>query len=174
MSFDLERILLDNLQRFHAFASSRLKATDLAEDVVQESLIKALTAANSLEDEEKAIPWFYQILKGTMVDLIRKQASDKKRDLAWTEDRALHEVYVGEACRCLKGLIPALKPEYAEVIEALDIQGESPTDLAKRLGIGIGNLKVRRHRARAQLRDRLKETCRMCARHGCMDCTCGA
>jgi len=171
LKFDLERHLLENLQRFRAFAASRLEVPDLAEDVVQESWIKALTTEKTLQDEDKAIPWFFQILKRTILDLMRKQASDRKRDSKWA-DQALHNGYEAEACRCLLGLIQTLKPEYAEVIEALDIQGEPTKVLAKRLGISIENLKVRRHRARAQLRERLKETCRICAKHGCMDCTC--
>lgn len=173
MSFDLEKLLLENLQRFHAFVASRLDSPELAEDVVQDSLIKALTKANSLQDEDKAIPWFYQILKATLLDLIRKQVSERKRDTKWAEDQARHDDYEREACRCLHGLIPTLKQEYAEVIEALDIQGQSRQNLAKRLGISIGNLKVRQHRARAQLRERLKQTCGICAKHGCMDCRCG-
>ena len=173
METDLEKLLLDNLQRFRAFAAARLGIPDLAEDVVQESLVKALTTEHPLQDMDKALPWFYQILKRTMMDMTRKQASDRKRDLSWVEDQALRSAYEQEACRCLYGLIPTLKPEYAEVVEALDIKGASLEELAGRLGINTGNLKVRRHRARAQLRKRLTQTCGICARHGCMDCTCG-
>ena len=45
-------------------------------------------------------------------------------------------------------------------------------DLADRLGITKNNLKVRRHRAHRQLRERVEQTCRSCAAHGCVDCTC--
>lgn len=169
---DLEKTLLDNLQRFRAYAASNLGVADLAEDVVQESMIKALTTEHNLQDDEKAVPWFFQIMKRTLMDIRRKQASDRRRDLLWVEDQALQNTHENEACRCLYGLIPTLKPEYAEVIEALDINGETPEHLAKRLGINIGNLKVRRHRARIQLRERLTQTCRLCAKHGCMNCTC--
>jgi len=44
--------------------------------------------------------------------------------------------------------------------------------VAKELGITPNNLKVRRHRARQQLRERLEEVCRTCAKHGCLDCSC--
>ena len=75
-------------------------------------------------------------------------------------------------CECFRGLIPTLKAEYAELIEALDLGAESPEAAARRLGITSNNLKVRRHRARQALRKRLDETCRSCAEHGCLDCTC--
>ena len=44
---------------------------------------------------------------------------------------------------------------------------------AARHGISLDNVKVRRHRARKALRERLVDTCRLCADHGCLDCTCG-
>jgi RNA polymerase sigma-70 factor (ECF subfamily) len=36
------------------------------------------------------------------------------------------------------------------------------------------NLKVRLHRGRKQLRERIEQTCRACATHGCLDCICGS
>ena len=69
----------------------------------------------------------------------------------------------------------ALHPEaglYAEVIQALDLDDNEPEEVAGRFGISRGNLKVRHHRARQQLRSRLEESCRICAEHGCLDCSC--
>lgn len=172
MPDDLEKTLLENLHHFKAFVEKSLGVVDLADDVVQESLMKALTTEKSLLDKEKIIPWFYQILKRTLIDIRRKQSADGKRDFLWAEDQVLKNAHEYRACRCLHGLIPTLKPEYAQIITTLDIDGESTEDVANKLGINIGNLKVRRHRARTQLRERLIQTCRICAKHGCMDCTC--
>jgi RNA polymerase sigma-70 factor (ECF subfamily) len=65
-----------------------------------------------------------------------------------------------------------MNPDYAELIEAMDLENEDSGSVAERLAITRSNLKVRHHRARRQLRQRLEETCRTCARHGCIDCTC--
>jgi copper chaperone CopZ len=62
-----------------------------------------------------------------------------------------------------------LVPEAAEVLRA-DLDGEHAADLADRLGLSPGALRVRRHRAREALRERLEDVCRACA--GCLDCTC--
>jgi RNA polymerase sigma-70 factor (ECF subfamily) len=83
------------------------------------------------------------------------------------------EVYRA-ACQCVLALIPDLKPEYAQVIEALDIDRRSTEAVAAELGISATNLKVRRHRARQALRRSLEQTCRVCAEHHCIDCTCEA
>ena len=74
------------------------------------------------------------------------------------------------AVRAVSGQIQA---EYADLIQAVELGGESPDVMAGRLGITSNNLKVRRHRARQALRRKLEETCRTCADHGCLDCTCG-
>ncbi|MFQ5570498.1 MAG: RNA polymerase sigma factor, partial [Rhodothermales bacterium] len=75
-------------------------------------------------------------------------------------------------CRCFEALLPTMHPDYALLIEALELGDEDPQAVADRLGITRNNLKVRRHRARQQLRERLHETCRTCAEHGCLDCSC--
>jgi DNA-directed RNA polymerase specialized sigma24 family protein len=79
----------------------------------------------------------------------------------------------GELCECFRTLIPTLKPEYAELLDRVELGRERPEAVADSLGITSNNLKVRRHRARQALRVRLKEVCRTCADHACLDCTCG-
>ena len=46
-----------------------------AEDVVQESLIKALTADRQPETDEETIKWFYQILRRSVIDVYRKEGA---------------------------------------------------------------------------------------------------
>jgi RNA polymerase sigma-70 factor (ECF subfamily) len=72
----------------------------------------------------------------------------------------------------MDAIIPTLKPEYAELIRKVDLAENSPANVAEELGITPNNLTVRLHRARAQLRERLVQTCQMCSKHGCLNCTC--
>jgi RNA polymerase sigma-70 factor (ECF subfamily) len=66
-----------------------------------------------------------------------------------------------------------MTPQYAGLIRQLDLGEESPDTVAASLGISRNNLNVRVHRARQQLKRRLEENCRVCAKHGCLDCHCG-
>jgi hypothetical protein len=61
---------------------------------------------------------------------------------------------------------------YPPVIQPARPGGESPEVVSTELPITRNNLTVRLHRARQQLRERLEASCRMCATHGCLDCTC--
>jgi DNA-directed RNA polymerase specialized sigma24 family protein len=58
--------LLKNVDEFTGFARKRLADPELAADAVQESLLKALKAADQIRDEENAKAWFYRILRRTI------------------------------------------------------------------------------------------------------------
>ena len=169
--------LLKHRQALLGYVRRRIASPELAEDVLHDSLLKALRAAPDLRDEERLLPWFYRILNNAIVDVYRHRGVEG-RTLDPDTDIALLPADPGPAdetvlCACFRELIPTLKPEYAELIEQIELAGADLEDVAGRLGINRNNLKVRRHRAREALRERLEETCRVCARHGCLDCTCG-
>ena len=75
-------------------------------------------------------------------------------------------------CECVNDLIPLLKLEYSNLIRRVDLEGANVSSVADEIGISAGNARVRLHRARAALRDELEKSCRTCATHGCLDCTC--
>lgn len=170
----VEAPLLANLKTFVAFARSRVGDAQLAEDVVQESLIKALAAGQKPTKEAETLTWFYRILRRSIIDLYRRRAVNKaalarlERELDAPPDAEEKRV----VCGCVNTLIPTLKPDYAELIQRLDLGGETPEQVGAALGMTANNLRVRHHRARQQLRERLEQTCRLCAKHGCVDCTC--
>lgn len=170
---DLLERLSKSREPFLAFVRRRISDPELAEDVLQGSLLKAVEAAPRLRDDQKLVPWFYRILRNSIVDAYRRVAAEGQQvDMSLTDDVAMDEEERRILCACFQALLPDLKPEYRELIQVLDLD-EEPTDaVAARLGITATNLKVRRHRARQALRGRLEETCRVCAEHHCLDCTC--
>ena len=171
----LATTLLANLSAFQSFARGRLHDEQLAADAVQESLLRALKSDYAPSPQGNVVAWFYRILRNVLTDLHRRRAAqvralerfahDEPNDIT---DEELHK----QACACLHALMPTLKPEYAEVLRLSDLHGKSTDAVAEEIGISRGNLKVRLHRARKQLRDRLEQTCQACATHGCLDCQC--
>lgn len=171
----LETYLLQHREALLAFIRSKIGDDALAEDILQDSLLKALRAAPELSDEEKLVSWFYQIIRNAITDTYRRKAAAARRLERYAFDQPEAEPPPADEaalCACFAGLLPTLKPEYAELIEAMDLGGATPEEMAGRLDLNRNNLKVRHHRARQQLRQRLEETCRTCAKHGCLDCTC--
>ncbi|MEP6663179.1 MAG: sigma-70 family RNA polymerase sigma factor [Verrucomicrobiota bacterium] len=168
----LETILLHNLDQFTAFVRRRISEPELAADIVQDSLLKALRSGDQLLEDENIIAWFYKILRHAIIDVYRRRAVNQRAIEKLKVDLESDEEIKSEICRCLDGIIPTLKPEYAELIRKVDLAENSPAQVAKELGITTNNLTVRLHRARAQLRERLEQTCQMCSKHGCLNCTC--
>lgn len=63
----------------------------------------------------------------------------------------------GDDCRLdLAAALPTLTPEFREVIVMRELQGMSYAEIAATLGIPQGTVESRIHRARAQLRQRLR------------------
>lgn len=168
--------LLAHRQRLLAFIRKKVANADTAEDILQDSLAKALNSAAEIREEERIITWFYTILNNAIIDFYRHRAVEARHvqssDFQLDSHAAPDQAEESELCECFRNLLPALKPEYAELIEKLELSNGDPATLAKQLGTNVNNLKVRRHRARQALRERLEETCRTCAKHGCLDCTC--
>jgi RNA polymerase sigma factor (sigma-70 family) len=172
MTVSLEDRLLDSRAQFLRYVRSKVSDFDFAEDILQDALLKALRAAPDLQNEDRLIPWFYRVLRNAIVDAYRTKGVERQRMQPLEGiDVPDEQEEVAILCHCFEALLPALKPEYAELIRA-ELGNEPPLETASRMGITANNLKVRRYRARQALRVRLVETCRMCAAHGCLDCDC--
>lgn len=175
MADDIAATLIRHREKLLSYVRKRVSPPDLAEDLLQDSLLKALKSAGELRAEDKLLPWFYRILQRAIVDHYRKRQTESSHvDRPEDMDEFASPDPEDEAalCECFRELLPTLKPEYARLIERLELGRQDTDQVAADLGIHPNNLKVRRHRARQALRQRLEETCRVCAEHGCLDCTC--
>lgn len=170
----VEDAILKNLKVFVAFARSRVGDEHLAEDVVQDSLLKALSTDRQPKSEEETITWFYRILRRSIIDLYRKQGARGralerfKNELPETPEPEEER----ELCRCFHRLLPLVPEQYRELLDAVDLKGNDIAEVAKKLGVTRNNLTVRLHRARKHLRKALTDNCGACSAHGCVDCSC--
>ena len=168
--------LLENHRAFLRYLMRRVGERALAEDILQDAFVKVLAAPQRAPTEEAVIPWFYRSLRNAVVDQVRRRRSDERaletfaRELArrGTPDRELET----EICACVLRLAATLKPEYAEVLEAVEIAGTSVKTFAMEKGLSPGNAAARAFRARAALKRLVIESCGVCAEHGCVNCTC--
>ncbi len=169
--------LLNARASFLAFVKRRIDDPEAAEDVLQGAFVKALEHRDELRDEGRLVAWFYRLLRNAIIDHWRHQAA---RSRALERAAAAEPVELfedpgadhAELCRCFEALLPDLPESQAHVLRSVDLGGLRPVDYAAAEGITPNNAMVRLHRARTALRDRLLGTCRACARHGCLDCTC--
>ncbi len=177
---DLTHRLLAEQSAFRAFLQKRLSDGDVAKDLLQQSMVKAVERGHELKKSESAIGWFYRILRNAITDYYRAHAADARKI------DGLHQTMVvsGEdlvpaldaikpaVCACLGTLLKDLRPSYADLIRRIDLEGESPAAVAKDLKVTPSNLTVRLHRARQALKAGLEQACGICTKHGCLNCTC--
>lgn len=175
---DVTARLVANHRRFLAFVQRRVGSRSEAEDILQTALVRGLEKGGSIRNTDSTVAWFYRLLRNALADHYRKAGTEARIFAPATtedEDEAAYEAELrGEICACLRSLIPALKPEYSEMVRRVDLDEEPLGRVAGALGITLNNATVRLHRARAALRRQLELTCRTCATHGCLDCRCTA
>jgi len=166
--------LLGAREQFVRFLTAQTRNRAEAEDLVQASLLKVLQTTAQPDSADTAVAWFYRVLRNAMADHHRTRQSRLRateryaQEMEEAEEPELEQV----ACRCIKALLPTLKPTEAEALEAIDLGGKPLAEAATHLGITPNAMAVRLHRARKALREKVERTCRTCAAHGCLDCRC--
>lgn len=173
--------LLNQRKVFHRFLTATTGSAADAEDILQDSLLKALQRGDGLKQRERIVPWFYRILRNAVVDHYRSQKSQSRRaNLLLSDLNALGEYIASPAetnwdtsiCQCLDGLLPSLKSRYAELIRRIDLRGESKIIVRHEMKLSAASFDVALHRARNALRARLEVFCGACSRASCIACAC--
>ncbi len=168
--------LVDNHRAFLRFLERRVGSRETAEDLLQDAFGRALTKLETLRDGESTVAWFYRLLRNTVIDHYRRQATRTAAlaSLAAELDEAVPPPEVAhEICACVTRLAGTLKPEYGDALRQVDVEGIAVKDYAARQGLTASNAGVRVFRARQALRAQVVASCGTCADHGCLDCSCG-
>lgn len=168
--------LVENHRAFLRFLERRVESRETAEDLLQEAFGRAVTHVDTLREGESAVAWFYRILRNAVTDHYRRRAVGSRalERFATTLDEAVPPPEVADQiCACISRLAATLKPDYADALRRVDVEGMAVKDYAARHGLTASNAGVRVHRARQALRSQVIASCGTCADHGCLDCSCG-
>lgn len=168
-------VLVERHRDFLRFLESRLGSRETAEDLLQAAFLKGLEHGGELRASESAVAWFYRLLRNALADFHRRRNAEQNalhRHAREAPSRVDHDELQAAVCQCVHGLIPTLKDDYADMLRAVDVEGQSVHGVAAGLGITPGNAAVRLHRARQALKARLEAACGTCTEHGCLDCSC--
>jgi RNA polymerase sigma-70 factor (ECF subfamily) len=125
----------------------------LAEDATQQTFVRAWQAADRLDVERDPAPWLAQIAKRVALDLARAEARRSTRELVLLgnapDDRAVDVQWR------VRRAIDALPRDEAQVMRLQHVDGLTQEQVAARLGIALGTVKSRSHRAHQKLAMRL-------------------
>jgi RNA polymerase sigma-70 factor (ECF subfamily) len=168
--------LVENHRAFLHFLERRVGSRETAEDLLQDAFGRAVARIDTLREDESAVAWFYRLLRNAVIDHYRRSAAagSALERFASELDEAVPPAEVeDEICACVSRLATTLKPEYADALRAIDVEGTPVKAYAAQRGLTAGNAGVRVFRARQALRTQVVASCGTCADHGCLDCSCG-
>jgi RNA polymerase sigma-70 factor (ECF subfamily) len=143
-----------------------VQSTDDAADVVQDAFLNAFQSLHTFKGDAEFFTWLYRIAFNTAISLKRKKRPAVSLEAHTGEagidpDDPSEYVKPGAALerteeeRQLAEAIGRLSPEHREVLLLKDIEGLKYEDIAELLGVPIGTIRSRLHRARLELRELL-------------------
>jgi RNA polymerase sigma-70 factor (ECF subfamily) len=159
---------------------TRLTGLYEAEDLSQEVFIKVERGLKKFRGESKLSTWIYRIATNTAVDRMRNPSFKYKvnegtssepvqKDDLDTEDKDLFTGEVTESTdqqyirkemnSCIRNFIESLPENYKSVVILSELEELKNHEIADILNITLDTVKIRLHRARAQLRKKLESNC---------------
>lgn len=145
----------------------------LAEDLAQETFIKALNAIASYRPEFKFSSWIFKIANNAAIDHLRRKdletlsldgspnattADEIEATVLQIGDRGatpLAALEARELGTAIEQAIGQLRPEYRSCILLRHVEGLAYEEIAQLLDLPLGTVKTYIHRARHELRDSL-------------------
>jgi RNA polymerase sigma-70 factor, ECF subfamily len=146
---------------------------ELAEDLAQETFVKALNAIDSYRPEFKFSSWIFKIANNAAIDHLRRRELDTLSldgsphaetpeamqatalQIGARQESPLDIVEAKELGGAIEAAIGSLRPEYRSCILLRHVEGRAYEEIAEILNLPLGTVKTYIHRARNELRQSL-------------------
>jgi RNA polymerase sigma-70 factor (ECF subfamily) len=170
-----EALVRDYQSRIYNHVSRMVQDPYEAEDVAQETFVRAYQALPRFRGEASFQTWLYRIATNLAIDASRRrqrlqwqsvsldeplddEESPRARDCTDSDSRTPGEVLASSALRAhVWSAIAELSDKLRPVVILYDLQGLSYNEIALLIGSPLGTVKSRLFNARCQLRDKLRE-----------------
>jgi len=149
--------LVAEIPNLRAFAASLSGSMQMADDLVQDSMLKAWSHADSFAEGTNMRAWLFTILRNTYFSIQRKRGREVQ------DSQGMHAERMGVA-PAQEGVVDLadfrialakLSPEQREVLIMVGVSGISYEEAAEICGVAVGTVKSRVNRARNKLAELL-------------------
>ena len=161
----IDALLTRHEQQIFRFGLRMCGNEDDARDVLQETLLAAFRGLHEFRAEAQLSTWLYQIARSFCLKARRRSAGEPRAMASIDQPEAQsmpapdtapdERAHAREMGELLQAAILSLSKSEREVLVLRDVEGLSAEEAAQVVGIEVGALKSRLHRARAGLRERL-------------------
>lgn len=164
-----ETACLPHHGELHGVAMRICRKPDMAKDLVQDTLIRAMTAWDSFQPGSNLRAWLFRIMTNAFINGYRKRQFRQRteterrgdalialygRDQDRTDDLEVLLV-ADELCDEVKTALDQLSPAHRDIVERAYLRCETYRDIANALGVPIGTVMSRLYRARRVLKTAL-------------------
>jgi RNA polymerase sigma-70 factor, ECF subfamily len=166
----LPRAALEHLDALYRVARNLTGRDSDAEDLVQDTYARAIAAGAQFKKGSNLRAWLFRILRNAHIDAYRRAKANPVQGSLEDEPAAEGATSASEPLRGdtelerLRGVVTtdieaalASLSVDARTIILLDLEGFTEIELAETLGCAVGTVKSRLARARAILRERLRD-----------------
>lgn len=156
---------------------ARLVGQGEAEDLTQEVFVRVNRGLSDFRGDAKLSTWIYRIATNVATDRLRSRSFGESRA---GEAPTIQEGSVEDAdalpdekspsverrlmreqmSACVHDYINTLPENYRSVVTLSEIEGLNNPEIAEVLGLSLDAVKIRLHRGRAKLKERLESGCR--------------
>ena len=128
-----------------------------AKDLVQDTFVKIWHKMDTLKDEQKLVPWIYQITRNVIIDHFRKQQYIQEEDVVVTQEE--EEQALERLAGCLNQYIDRLPEDEKEIFVAAELKNIRQKELAEQYQMPYSSLRSKVQRSRKKIKGMLLDCC---------------
>lgn len=157
----LAELLPDQIDPLYRYVSSISRDQQTAEDLVQETLVRALERADSLKSPKAMRSWLFRIAHNLTIDYYRRQREEPSEDLALAVERRWRDddytvdaewvVSQAETAEEIRDALVRIPYGYRSVVVLHDAQGWTTAEIAALMDLSLPAAKQRLRRGRMML-----------------------
>lgn len=149
------------VRRARAIAMRLMRNAEDADDLVQETFLRALQKIGSVDPDRPFGPWFFRVLVNTGLDTHRRrrtrQTEDETTEFASSDPDPAELTERGEIRRRFEAALGQLPPRQRTIVWSFEVDGMTTKEIAASLDVAEVTVRWHLHRGRHTLRAALAD-----------------